>query len=208
MKVINFLFALVKLFFLLLIGLVVFTTCSNDATPVTVSPNRNSSANTAESTVSLPGKRSNPVLNGQTASFDLTYYGDSSERVSGNASITLSKFLRGEEAYAYLVQQNQFNDPAPEGMEWLIFDINLTLNEGSVDYAFNSSSVYFKAIGSDGSQVEQADWGTLDDSFGGNDLYVGGSDWGQKALLVPVGDTGVLIEANGFSTPSIFFNLN
>ena len=26
--------------------------------------------------------------------------------------------------------------------------------------------------------------------------------------MVPVGDTGVLIEADGFSTPSIFFNLN
>jgi len=158
--------------------------------------------------ISAVGKRSNPVLNGQTASFDLTYYDDTYNKIPGNASITLANPVRGQAAYDALMSYNQFNSPAPEGLEWLIFDVNLTLNAGSPDYAFNSGSIYFKVIGSDGSQVDQNEWGVLDDDFGNNDLYAGGTDWGQEAVLVPIGDTGVLIEANGFSTPSVFFNLN
>ncbi len=162
----------------------------------------------AAAPASAVGKRSNPVGNGQTASFDLTYYDDSYNGIPGNASITLSNPVRGQAAFDTLMGYNQFNSPAPEGLEWLIFDVNVTLNEGSPDYAFNSGSIYFKVIGSDGSQVDQNAYGVLDDNFGGNDLYVGGTDWGQEAVLVPIGDTGVLIEANGFSTPSVFFNLN
>ena len=133
--------------------------------------------------VSPVGKRSNPVLNGQTASFNLTYYDDAYNKIPANASITLSNPVRGQAAFDALVAQNQFNSPAPEGLEWLIFDVNLTLNEGSPDYAFNSSSIYFKAVGSDGSQVDQKEYGVLDDNFGMNDLYAGGSDLGTKSHL-------------------------
>lgn len=161
-----------------------------------------------ESTTSEVGKRSNPVPLGQTATFDTNFYGDDGKEYDANLSLTLSNVVRGEEAMTYLVNANQFNEPAPEGNEWIIFQIDETLNKGDADVPYFESG-HFTVIDSKGAELDQSTYGTFADgeSWGLSDMYDGASISGKYAIYAPVGED-VLVEytGNSFDT-SVFFAL-
>ena len=71
----------------------------------------------SEETVSAPGKRSNPVAVGQSATWDLVYYDAESNRIDGVVTASISNVVRGEEAYNQLIAANPYNEAAPEGFE-------------------------------------------------------------------------------------------
>ncbi len=155
---------------------------------------------------SAVGKRSNPVPLNSTATVDTIYFDDDSNQIEGNISITLSNVIRGQEAFDFLIDANQFNDEAPEGKEWLIFDVALKLNSGSEDDAYHTMG-HFIAVDSTGAEVAQESYATFanDEGFGFKDLYPGGETVGKVGLLVPAGDD-VLVEFNDFDT-KVFFSL-
>lgn len=154
------------------------------------------------------GKRSNPVPLGQTATFDTNFYGDDGKEYDANLSLTLSNVIRGEEAMTYLANANQFNEPAPEGNEWIIFQVDEKLNKGDVDVPFYESG-FLKVINPDGAELDQSVYATLvdGDTWGWADMYEGASLTGKHAIYAPIGED-VLVEytGNDFST-SVFFAL-
>ncbi|MBS5821763.1 MAG: hypothetical protein KIC85_11420 [Enterococcus gilvus] len=159
-----------------------------------------------KSTEAAVGKRSNPVPLGSTATFDTTYYSKDSEDVPANISMTISNVIRGNEAMNYLTNANEFNEAAPEGKEWLLFDVSMKMNKGSQDDAYYVTPSFIP-ISSTGEEVSQDTYGTLKDGeeFGNKDLYEGGTQNGKVALLVPTGDN-TLVEFQDFDT-RVFFKL-
>lgn len=156
---------------------------------------------------SAPGKRSNPVALGDEATWTVLYSDADYEPLEGKITTKISNVVRGEEALTLLKADNPYNEAAPEGYEWVIFDVNLSLIEGSEDEPFNTSIVSITPIASDGSEVAQNDYATFADGtdFGYKDLYEGGTDSGKVGLIVPVGDE-TLIEFTDWNT-SVFYSL-
>ena len=155
-----------------------------------------------------PGKRSNPVAIEQSATWGVMYSDAEYNQLDGTVTTTISNVIRGEEAFNQLIAANEYNEAAPEGYEWVIFDMSLTLDEGSEDDPFNTSTIFMTPIASDGSEVSQTDYATFEDgaAFGWKDLYKGGNDSGKVGLIVPVGDD-TLIEISDMNT-SVFYSLN
>ncbi|WP_086350156.1 lipoprotein [Candidatus Enterococcus clewellii] len=202
-----------KISFFILAGLTVFSLAacgddSSDKVTVTSESKTEESKKTETKEESEVGARSNPVPLGQTATFDTAYFVDGGEQIKTNLSITLSNVVRGEEAYNYLLSANQFNEVAPEGKEWVIFDVSMKMNSGSQDKAMYVMAS-FTPIASTGEEVPQDTYGTLaeGESFGLKDLYEGGTMTGKEAMLIPVGDdTLIKYTGDDFST-TVFFSL-
>lgn len=187
---------------------------SSDVTVESVSSNSATStaeevASEAESSeeTSAPGKRSNPVSIGESATWDVLYSDADYNPLEGTVTTTISNIVRGEEAINQLMEANEFNEAAPEGYEWVIFDMSLVLNEGSEDDPFNTSTILITPISSDGSEVSQSTYATFEDgtAFGWKDLYKGGNDSGKVGLIIPEGDE-TLIEVSDMNT-SVFYSL-
>ena len=141
-------------------------------------------------TGSAVGKRSNPAPLDEPQEVAVQYYDDNGEEIDGKVMITVSNVVRGEEAYNQLLEENEFNEDAPEGHEWVIFDVKMTLEEGSMDEPFNTSMINIIPISSDGSEVPQTSYATFTDGtdFGWKDLYEGGTDSGKVGKIVPIDD--------------------
>jgi len=187
-----------------------------ESSDVTVESSNSDSTATAEVSseaksseeISVPGKRSNPVSIGESASWDVLYSDADYVQLEGTVTTTISNVVRGEEALNQLMEANQFNEAAPEGYEWIIFDMSLVLDEGSEDDPFNTSTILITPISSDGSEVPQSTYATFEDGidFGWKDLYKGGNDSGKVGLIIPQGDE-TLIEISDMNT-SVFYKLN
>lgn len=190
--------------------------CTSNAN-VTVSKTENADEEATTSTTTQPvstteetsvvGKRSNPIPLGNTATWDLTYYGSGGERVQGNVSLTFSEVVRGDEAYNSLLTFNRFNKVAPEGYEWLYFTATLTLNEGSADIPYTVTP-NFIVFDSSGSEVSQSEYATFlsGEEFGFKSLFVGGTATGKVGKFVPIDDK-VLIEYRDWNNEDLFFAL-
>lgn len=151
------------------------------------------------------GKRSNPVPLGQVATFSSNYYDEEGEEIEAVLAVSVSNIQRGEEVYNYIMEANQFNEAAPEGYEWMSFDVSLKVVEGSEDDPYYASES-FKVISSSGSEVDQqSTYASLPsgEEFGYVDLYEGGEVKGKVAKIVPVGDD-VLLQFDDWNA-SVFF---
>lgn len=180
---------------------------STDTSSIKTETVSSESAVESSEKISTPGKRSNPVSIGETATWDVVYYDDESNPLDGTVKTTISNVVRGEEAFNYLKNANEYNEPTPEGYEWAIFDVSLTLVEGSEDDSFNTANISITPIASDGSEVSQSDYATFEDgtAFGWKDLYSGGNDSGKFGVIVPEDDE-TLLEVSDMNT-RIFYKL-
>lgn len=200
---------------LTLVSIFTLAACSSGNGNVEVTDGSKASESVAKSETtesskqeSAVGKRSNPVALGQTATFDTKFYSDGGDEHDANLSITLSNVVRGEEAMTYLTNANQFNEPAPDGNEWIIFQVDEKLNKGDADVPYYENG-YFKVIDSKGAELEQSNFATLADgeTWGSADMYEGASLTGKHAVYAPVGED-ILLEytGNDFNT-TVFFAL-
>ena len=117
-------------------------------------------------------------------------------RADAEFEIVVSNFIRGQEAYDILLAENQFNEPAPEGYEWLLFDVSLTANieDDNLSYYIMPS---FNPFTLDGSPITVDDFAVTPNEFGHTDVYNGGTVTGKVSTLAPVGED-VLIEYSSF----------
>lgn len=198
--------------FVLVCGLIL-SACSNSNTQNEASQStpQSSEAKEAEQTkktTSEVGKRSNPVKLGETATFDTTYYTKDGEPLDANLSITLSNVVRGQEALDYLMAANQFNAAPPEGQEWVIVDVALTVNKGDADVPYYEMGA-FTPVSSSGEEVSQAEYPTFanGENFGNVDLYEGASTTGKIGFLTKINDETVLEYTGADFDTSVFFSL-
>ncbi len=191
--------------------------CGNDNSGVTVSSKSDTAetsqiesaeSSEAEESTSAVGKRSNPVPLGQTGTFDTVYFNDNGDEIDANLSLTISNVVRGQEAYDYLVAANEFNNAAPEGQEWIIFDVELTVNSGSEDDPYFEMGSFIP-VSSNGSEITQSDYPTFSDgeAFGLVDLYDGGTATGKYGFLIAEGDDALVEYTGNDLDTSVFFSL-
>lgn len=154
------------------------------------------------------GKRSNPVPLGEWIEFQDTYYEsiESFDGIEGTFRLRITEVERGDRAFEQLKEENQFNEPAPEGNEWIIVHLEIEMLEGNEDVPY-SIVPFMSIMSSVGNEVSQDDWGTLDgNEFGYADLFPGGSHSGRDTFYVPVGDESLLVYEVGFDT-GIYFSI-
>lgn len=191
--------------------------CGNDDSGGTVSSKsdtsetsqvENTEVSEVEESTSAVGKRSNPVPLGQTGTFDTDYFNDNGDEIDANLSITISNVVRGQEAYDYLIAANEFNSEAPDGQEWIIFDVELTVNSGSEDDPYFEMAS-FTPVSSSGSEIAQSDYPTFSDGedFGFVDLYEGGTSKGKYGFLIDEGDDAIIEYTGNNLDTSVFFSL-
>lgn len=79
------------------------------------------------------GKRSNPVSYGDTMYMIGTFTDRDAnyEEFDANVEITIIETFRGEEAWELISSENQFNDPAPEGKEYIINRVKIVMNNAT-----------------------------------------------------------------------------
>ena len=159
-----------------------------------------------EAETSNVGKRSNPVPLGTAFQFEDTYYDDDSNRLDAVFELTVLDVIRGEEAYDILMSENQFNEPAPEGMEWAIISLEGKLIEGDEDIPYTIVP-WFSVVDSSGSEISQDDYGTFDgNEYGYVDLFPGGTTTGRIAKYIPAGDDTLLV-LDEFLGSGVYFSL-
>ena len=152
------------------------------------------------------GKRSNPVPVGEWASIEESIYDDEDNALDAVFNLRITDVVRGEEAFGILKNENQFNEEAPEGHEWVIVSLEAKLVEGDEDFPFTVVP-WFSIIDSTGSEVSQDDWGTLDgNEYGYVDLFEGGETSGRYVFYALEGDD-TLLSYEQFLNGSTYFSL-
>lgn len=152
------------------------------------------------------GKRSNPYTIGDVITVGGKQYTDS-DTFEYEADVQLSNLIRGQEAYDWAISQNQFNEPAPDGWEWGVLDISVTLNKGSVDEAFKPA-VYLYSVKSDGTPSPDGHFMSMGDyDFHYPNIYEGGNVTGKLPVLIPVDDPEATIKMDWNWEGDIFFKI-
>jgi hypothetical protein len=102
---------------------------------------------TTERTVEVGMSRRNPadVDDALTIAFDATF------EDPHTAEVTLLEVIRGNQAWRRIQQANQFNEPAPEGQEYILARIRFKLTDApSPDMQYALWSGAFTAVSQDG----------------------------------------------------------
>lgn len=160
-----------------------------------------------EKAVSQIGKRSNPAPIGESITYTETYYGDDFENeYEAEFELKITDVVRGEEAFNILKAENEFNESAPEGMEWAIVSLEGVLHSGNEDVPY-SVVPFFSVVDSTGSEVPQDDYGTLNgNEYGHVDLFPGGTVSGRITKYMPVDDPSLLV-LDDIAGSGIYFSL-
>jgi len=134
----------------------------------------------------VPGSRSNPVKMGETGTIDTVDY---SEIKTGNfkVSMGITGTIRGDEAWKLIQNENMFNDPAPEGMEYILAKVAVSVTGADTEeVAFTISEYDFEFVSKKGNTYSGASVVTPDELQA--ELYKGGTTEGYVAGLIDKGD--------------------
>lgn len=196
------------LWLLLLLLVISLTACGDvDADTTQIDSESSESKVEADENDNL-GKRSNPVPISEWIEFQDIYYEslESFDEIEGTYKLRITEVERGESAFEQLKSENQFNEPAPEGYEWIIATFEIEMLTGDEDAPY-SLAPYITVMSSSGNEVPQDDYGTLDgNEFGYVDLFPGGTHSGRVTNYVPEGDEALLVYEYGFDS-SIYFSI-
>jgi len=164
-------------------------------------------ATEAESEVSTStvGKRSNPVPLGQAIEIPVEYSNeDWTETYEGTISLQINGITKGQAALDTLMAENQFNEAAPEGMEWVIFDVTMKLLDGNQDTPFTILP-NFEIVSSSGSEIAQDAYASLDgNEFGYTDIFPGAETSGRVVKYAPIGDNFLISYDENYSASFYF----
>ncbi|WP_462411542.1 hypothetical protein [Neobacillus sp. Marseille-QA0830] len=160
-----------------------------------------------EQPVSKLGSRSNPVPFQQTATVDDELYNDAGESFPIKFDLMVEEVTRGEAAYQKLKAMNEFNEPAPEGYEWVLVKAKVKFNESKTqDLAFTIDGIMNFNMVSESGDIYSGDlYGTTDPEFS-FEMYVGNEKEGYIADLVKTGEKAQL-RYEELMDGQVFFNL-
>lgn len=146
-----------------------------------------------DATTSQLGQRSNPVPYGETMYMSGTFTDYDADYTDFDADLELSVVdtIRGEEAWNIIINENQFNDPAPEGKEYIINRVKLKLlNATSEDLKTSFRSNEFDYISETGASYSSVSV-VLPDKLD-VELYNNGEAEGNIVGLVDIEDKPLL----------------
>jgi len=139
-----------------------------------------------EEDTNAPGNRSNPIKIGEAGLINVSSYsGDKS--VNYQLSIKVNSVIRGDEAWNIIEKENMFNDPPPEGQEYMLINASVAiLDADSKEEPFYISDYDFKFVSSKGNTYKSASVVVPEPLDA--ELYKGGTSDGNIAALVDKGD--------------------
>src|SRR5699024_8213051 len=186
---------------LVLLGMSAFVlgACGNSTQEEANTDDTTSTEQTAstESATSEQGKRSNPYILADTFEMAVQYTdpdSDDYETIDGRIKVTFNEVTLGQEAQDFLLSENEFNEEAPEGYQWGVYDTSVELLEDSEDVPFNlflTETVY----DGEGANVDNM----MASAYSNNQLsdqsiFPGAVAQGNIVLLVPENIDGALME--------------
>lgn len=120
------------------------------------------------------GSRSNPVPLQKTATINDELYDDNGEAYKMKFDLTILEVKRGEEAFQQLKVMNEFNEPAPDGYEWVLAKAKVKFLESETeDISFFIDGVMNFEMVSESGDIYSGDvYATADPDFS-FEMYVG-----------------------------------
>ena len=162
------------------------------------------------------GTRTNPLSTDQAAELKVSTYildeddgMDNDGMTNGKATIKVSDFIRGEEAMEYLRTNEDFDEePENEELEWVIFNANFKLDEFEDD----NKSLYvapmdFTTFELDGSPIRYDSSPYMENSFGNNEVYSGGTLEGPVVITAKKGEPFLLNYTDMHSGQEVWFEV-
>lgn len=198
---------------LAVLSILALSACGNASTGSADATSESSETAAAESTASkettktetpVKGNRTNPYKFGETARLEFEFQDSEGEEYPAVLDLTLSNPLRGEEAYNYLVNVTDVNEPAPEGYEWFVVDVTGTLVEGDENVPLVQSA-RLSSVSASGAETPEAPY-FLESDYGDSDLYEGGTTTGPIVTLVPAAEPFTL-QLTLQSSERVFFTI-
>ena len=133
------------------------------------------------------GTRSNPLPFGDTITVKENIYDDSFNGYAALVEVTLLEAIRGEAAWEMVKAENQFNEPAEEGYEYVLISVKGFLKEAETeDDSLYFSDMKFKFVSEEG---EVYDWASVvTPNELSKELYNGGTAEGNIINQVKIGE--------------------
>lgn len=146
-----------------------------------------------EETTSKLGSRTNPVPFKKTVTVEDELYNDEGEPFPIKFDLTVLEVIRGEDAYQKLKSMNEFNEPAPEGYEWILAKTKVKFTESATeDLSFHIDGIMnFEMVSENGDIYSGDIIGTTEPEFS-YEMYVGNEKEGYISGLVKTGEKAQL----------------
>lgn len=194
----------------------ILSACGQGTKEVTVSDDKSNKDTTTEEKAEQSkkekkepklGSRSNPVPLQKTATIDDELYDDSGEAYKIKFDLTVLEVKRGEEAFQQLKAMNEFNEPAPEGYEWVLAKTKVKFLESETeDLSFHIDGVMNFEMVSESGDIYSGDiYASADPDFS-FEMYVGNEKEGYITSLVKTGEKAHL-RYDDMLGGHVFFNL-
>lgn len=150
------------------------------------------------------GIRSTPLPFGDTISVKERIYDDSFNSYDALVDVTMLETIRGDEAWALLEEENMFNEPAEEGLEYVMVKVKGFLKESEIeDDSLYFSDMNFKFVSEEGEVYDWASVVTPDELS--KELYSGGTAEGYISNQVKIGDDFKVSYDSSEGSPVFFF---
>lgn len=205
---------LLGLFLVGLFTLAILSACGQNTKDVSVKENDNKQEENKpegeenkEETQSKLGSRTNPVPFQQSATVSDELYNENGDSFAIKFDLTVLDVIRGDGAYQQLKTMNEFNEPAPEGYEWVLAKTKVKLTESETeDLAFHIDGIMnFKMVSESGDIFSDEIIGTTEPDFS-FEMYVGNEKEGFISGLVKTGEKAQL-RYEKMLGGQVFFNL-
>lgn len=110
----------------------------------------------------------------------------------GIAAFTVSEVVRGQDAEDMIAEANMYNDPAPDGMEYVLAYVTVTFlkDQSGEDDPLRVNYYYFEGVSSDYA-VQDRGSVVLPEPKLDTQIYEGATDSGWVLVAVPEGDTPI-----------------
>ncbi|PHD93488.1 hypothetical protein, partial [Bacillus toyonensis] len=142
-------------------------------------------------TESAKGNRSNPIAFNETASIDdviLNTDGGEFKKFKAKVEVSILEVIRGEQAFGILKKENEFNEPAPEGKEWVLVKVKgKVVDAETQDFEYLLSDMNFKLVSKEG-QVYNHELSAVTPNQLHQKLYKGAEGEGYISQVVNAGD--------------------
>lgn len=151
------------------------------------------------------GTRSNPLPFGDTITVKESIYDDSFNSYEALVDVMLLETVRGDVAWTMIEAENQFNEPAAEGYEYVLIKAKGFLKEAETeDDSLYFSNMNFKFVSQEGEVYDWASAVTPDELS--KELYNGGTAEGYISNQVKIGDDFKVSYDSSEGSP-VFFNV-
>ncbi|TPV39833.1 hypothetical protein [Bacillus dicomae] len=159
-------------------------------------------------TESAKGNRSNPIKFNEAATVNDVIFNSEDgnfEKFKTKVELSILEVIRGEQAFEILKKENQFNEAAPEGKEWVLVKIKGKVTDAETqDHEYDLFGSNFKLVSNDGHVYNNDQYAVTPNELH-QKLYKGAEGEGYISQLVNTGDD-FKIQFETHESKKVFFN--